>query len=125
MGGVASAPAAPAPVAGSPAPVVVEDAIMWPPYLHGGGLRVEDYSDARRSYQRLIVTCPYHGPACTTSRSLGRACCRNYGKFEPLAFLGCWVLEGLHLPKERHSKWKPSLAQVKKWMDDHPHMCTI
>ena len=75
-------------------------------------------------YTRLILFCNITGHVgCQKSRSVSHRLMRNYGEREPFAFLAAWKLLGHRDGVDeagQHNKMTPTLAQVKRWLDDNP-----
>ena len=94
-----------------------EDELEFPNEIEGNALRLDKH--APRGYRRLVITCPVH-PGCKKHRGLGHNQCKALGPREPMAFLAVWArtADPDHDSKYRIERAKPSLADMKQWLDE-------
>ena len=116
--GVLQAAAAPAVVAAS-----FDD---YPGAIDGARLLWEDQTGMAAGYRRLRICCTRHH-GCDKRRNIGPKTCKNFGKFEPLAYLALWHQRGLSDPlcstiaDHRKIKNIPKEA-LRTWLQEHGYM---
>jgi hypothetical protein len=87
-----------------------------PSHVDGARIRFENY---RGVYERYIITCTHHAN-CSKSRNCGGAQVRNFGEWEPLAYLAVWNAKGTDFSPETHVEGaRPTLQEIRAWLDEH------
>ena len=82
----------------------------------GGRLQWEDRR-SRSGYCRYVLTCAHH-PQYVKKRNAMAGQCRNYGVYEPQAYLAVWQEIGSNLSGEqhRHKSLRIPLDRQRAWL---------
>ena len=84
-----------------------------PKYVGGARIRFDKFYD---QYSRYIITCTHHW-GCEKKRGCGIEQTKNFGPWEPIAYLAVWERHGSHTSVERHNPdVKPSLEEIREWL---------
>ncbi len=98
--------------------------------LQGSGVTVSRFparaSAGEERYVRYLARCPLAGTGhcgtkpCAISRNAHSKQCRNFGQWEPLAFVGCWLRAASRFEnREMHMLYKPLPNEVREYMLEH------
>jgi hypothetical protein len=89
-------------------------------------LRADEYFPAGApGYIRMVVSCPFHR-GCYKYRNCTYS--RRRGQFEPIAYLGVWVLHGRDFrgaDGQRHVQYQPPDEEVLAYCDEQGWLASI
>ena len=100
---------------------IVHSLVIDPVPLDLDGARLR-FEASTHGYDRYIITCRYHH-GCMKHRNRGRAQCKNFGAWEPLAFLAVWESRGMDCEPGEHvdliGQPRVTLEEVQDWLRAH------
>ncbi len=74
----------------------------------------EELHIGRQAYYRKIIKCPHHAK-CYRKRGCSENQTKLLGALEPVAFLGCWAVDGLHMTRAAHRRHRPGVSMLLEY----------